>query len=102
MAVQGTESLVWFSWLGHCGFRASETPPRTGEITALAPLPPSTDGHGEPPRAWLMGFWKPSAQPWREALARFRFNPSCGHTLQRQQHVGKEKLPGQFGQPVGL
>lgn len=102
MAVQGRKTLVRFFWLCHCGFRALEAPPCKGETTVLALAPAFHNWSRRTTLGLADGFWKLSAQPWRQALASFRFNPSCGHTLQRQQHVGKEKLPGQFGQPVGL
>lgn len=73
-----------------------------GETTGLA-FPPAF--HSWSQRTALGsadGLLEVSVQPWRKALASFRFNPSCGQRFQRQQHKGKEEQPGQSGQPVGL
>lgn len=61
----------------------------------------STAGQEESSRAWRMGFWKLSVQPWSKGPASSPVNPSCGCPPQSQVG-GKETWLGQFGQPVGL
>lgn len=88
MAVPDRETLIWYFWLCHYGFRASVTLP-CRDTTMLVSLPLSTAIHREPPWAWLMDFWKLRALPWKELLASFRFNPSCSHTLSEIPACGK-------------